>query len=314
MLNLVVENIHDETDRIRVLELCEASGSPLPGYSAGAHIDFDLGERGTRSYSLIDWKPSASPIARYTIAVQREDDGTGGSKAMHQLEAGQAISALPPENDFELHNGDGPILLLAGGIGVTPLISMASALERQGRDFAFHYCARSAAVIGFRGRLQQAFPDNMVFHFDDEVPLDLAALMSAQPSQTHLYICGPKGMIDAARQVAIEAGLMEANIHIELFSAPETQSGDAPFEVEIHDTGEVFTIPVGKTIIDVLEEAGKELMFDCQRGDCGICQTDVISGTPDHRDVVLSEADRAAGKVMQICVSRAKSERLVLDL
>ncbi|MCY6379430.1 PDR/VanB family oxidoreductase [Hoeflea prorocentri] len=313
MLNLVVDSIHDETDRIRVFTLCEASGAELPGYLPGAHLDFDLGELGTRSYSLIDWKSSLS-TRNYTIAVQREDDGTGGSKAMHRLEAGRAIKVLPPENDFELRDGAAPVLLLAGGIGVTPLISMASALDAQARDFAFHYSARSAGVMGFRERLGQAFPDHMVFHFDDQAPLDLAKLMSAQPPDTQLYICGPKGMIDAAREAAITAGLAEANIHIELFSAPEAQSGDASFEVEIHDTGEVFVIPAGKTIIEVLEEAGKDLMYDCQRGDCGICQTDVISGTPDHRDVVLSEADRAAGKVMQICVSRAKSGRLVLDL
>ena len=121
-------------------------------------------------------------------------------------------------------------------------------------------------------------------------------------------------MIDATRLAATRSGHSEQNIHMELFSTPDTQSDDAPFEVEIHDTGEVFKIPVGKTIIDVLESQGKDLMYDCRRGDCGICQTDIISGTPDHRDVVLSEADRASGKVMQICVSRAKSPRLVLDL
>ena len=255
MLNLVVDSVHDETDRIRVLTLRGEDGDALPGYSSGAHIDVDLGELGTRSYSLIDWAPSSSPTTRYMIAVQREDEGTGGSQFMHTLEAGQAIGASPPANDFELHDGPERVLLLAGGIGVTPLISMATQLHSAGRDFAFHYSARSAAVMGFREKVAGTFPDNMVFHFDDGTPLDLEKLMSDQSPQTHVYLCGPKGMIDAARQAAIEAGLAEANIHIELFSAPDTQSGDAPFEVEIHDTGEVFTIPAGKTIIDVLEEA-----------------------------------------------------------
>ena len=121
-------------------------------------------------------------------------------------------------------------------------------------------------------------------------------------------------MIDAARSAAQAAGLSNDNIYVELFSTTGTAGDDTPFEVEIKETGEVFVIPVGKTIIEVLEDAGKDLMYDCQRGDCGICQTDVISGEPDHRDVVLSEAERASGEVMQICVSRAKSSRLVLDI
>jgi vanillate O-demethylase ferredoxin subunit len=131
---------------------------------------------------------------------------------------------------------------------------------------------------------------------------------------THIYLCGPKGMIDAARTAAVSEGHPEDQIHIELFTSAATAEGDTAFEVEIADTGAVYTIPPGKTIIDVLEDEGMDLIYDCQRGDCGICQTDVISGTPDHRDVVLSDAEKASGKVMQICVSRAKSDRLVLDL
>ena len=314
MPSLIVDAIHDETDRIRVLTLKGEPGTTLPAYTAGAHLDFDLGELGTRSYSLIDWVSPPLAVDKYTIAVQREDSGTGGSMAMHLLTAGQTIEATDPSNDFELHAGDRPVLLLAGGIGITPLITMATALSEQQRPFELHYSARSASVMGFRSQLEQSLGDRVTFYFDDEKPLDLGLLMQQQNSATDLYICGPKGMIDAARSAAVNAGLSENQIHIELFTAPETQSGDQAFEVEIHETGEVFTIPVGKTIIDVLEEAGKDLMFDCQRGDCGICQTDIISGVPDHRDVVLSEADRASGKVMQICVSRAKSTRLVLDL
>ena len=121
-------------------------------------------------------------------------------------------------------------------------------------------------------------------------------------------------MIDAARAAAVAAGQNEDQIHIELFTNAAAQDSDTAFEVEIQDSGAVFTIPPGKSIIDVLEAEGMDLMYDCQRGDCGICQTDVISGEPDHRDVVLSDAERASGKVMQICVSRAKSARLVLDL
>jgi ferredoxin len=191
---------------------------------------------------------------------------------------------------------------------------MAAQLREQAREFQFHYCARSKNLMGFADQLLAAFPDRIKLHLDDQIALNLTELMAGISARTQLYICGPKGMIDVAKKAATDAGLDENNIHVELFSSPQNTSDDEAFEVEIHETGQVFTIPVGKTIINVLEEAGIDVMFDCQRGDCGICQTDVISGTPEHRDVVLSEADRDSGKVMQICVSRSKSSRLVLDL
>ncbi len=321
MNHLKLVDRRDETDRIRILQFTASSGDALPAYTAGTHLDFELDGIGNRSYSLIDWPqhsdqnpPGSEKIQSYTIAVQREDDGDGGSKMMHQLQIGQSINASDPVNDFELIDSVAPVLLLAGGIGITPLISMATSLASQKHPFSLHYAARSLSVMGFHSTLSEHFADHVQFYFDDTRPLDLAALFSEQGESTELYICGPKGMIEAARKAATTAGFADNNIHVELFSSPDTESGDSAFEVEINDSGEVFEIPVGQSIIDVLEAAGKDLMFDCQRGDCGICQTDVISGIPDHRDVVLSEADRASGKVMQICVSRAKSPRLVLDL
>ncbi|MEM9048244.1 MAG: PDR/VanB family oxidoreductase [Pseudomonadota bacterium] len=304
-LTLQVAGIHDETDRIRVFAL---EGALAP-HSAGAHVTVAL-EAGARSYSLIDWPGQA----RLCIAVQREDDGQGGSRAMHALQPGDAIRVEGPKNDFPLADHTGPALLLAGGIGVTPLISHATALQAAGRAFAFHYATRSRAAAAFIEPLKAAFGAALSLHHDDETPLDLPALMAAQPRDTHLYLCGPRGMIEAGRAAFIAAGLPEDQLHVELFETAEAQAGDAPFEVEIADTGDVFTIPPGKTIIEVLEEAGHDLIYDCQRGDCGICQTDVIAGEPDHRDVVLSEAERASGKLIHICVSRAKSARLVLDL
>ena len=310
-MNLVLQSVEPETDQIRVFRFRAETDAPLPGYEPGAHIKFDLGSLGEREYSLIDWP---DPDELYTVAVQREDDGQGGSKAMHALTAGQSISVSEPKNDFPLAEDVPHVLLLAGGIGITPLISMATRLKATDRSFELHYSARTASRMGFAGKLKAAFGDCAHFYFDDTDPLDLAALMKAQPSGTHLYICGPKGMIDAARTAAADAGLPEDAIHIELFSAPQAHSGDAAFEVEVHSTGQVVTVAPDQTIIQALEDAGLDVMYDCQRSDCGICQTDVISGTPDHRDVVLSDAEKASGKVMQICVSRAKSARLVLDL
>ncbi|MEM8740778.1 MAG: PDR/VanB family oxidoreductase [Pseudomonadota bacterium] len=305
-LTLRVAGIHDETDRIRVFELeCPAR----PAHEAGAHIDVALAP-GSRSYSLIDWPGQTG----WRIAVQCEDAGQGGSQAMHALALGDALTALGPKNDFPLAEHAGPALLLAGGIGITPLISHATALQAAGRPFAIHYTTRSRSAAAFIDPLQAAFGAALTLHHDDETPLDLPALMGVQSPDTHLYLCGPRGMIDAARAAFIAAGLPESQLHIELFETTQPQEGDQPFEVEVADTGDVFTIPPGKTIIEVLEAAGHDLIYDCQRGDCGICQTDVIAGEPDHRDVVLSEAERASGKLIQICVSRAKSARLVLDL
>ena len=314
MLNLQLIETQDVTDQVRLLEFQNFSGDALPAYSAGAHVDFELDAIGARAYSLIDWALEEKHPRTYQIAVQREDDGAGGSKAMHQLEIGSILQASHPKNDFELIKDGSEVLLLAGGIGVTPLISMATQLAFEERAFRFHYSARTERRMAFKDRLDAVFAPQMSFHFDDKTPLDLSDLMQNQPAGSAIYICGPKAMIEAARTAAEAAGHSSENIRVELFSTPQDSSEDTPFEVEIHSTGEVFTIPIGQSIIDVLTAEGKDILYDCQRGDCGICQTDVISGVPDHRDVVLSEADRQAGKVMQICVSRAKSARLVLDL
>lgn len=311
-MKLILEQVEAESDLIRVMTFRAASVNELPAYTAGAHIEFDLGSVGKRSYSLLDWPTTANN--NYTVGVQREADGEGGSQAMHALSVGDTIEITPPQNNFPLVDGAEPVLLLAGGIGITPMISMATALQQQARAFQLHYTARNLSRMGFAKPLQAAFGDAVNVYFDDTNPIELAELMAAQAPETKLYLCGPRGMIDAARSAAIEAGISDDSIHIELFSSPETQDGDTAFDVEISSTGQVVNVAADQTIIEALESAGVDVMYDCQRGDCGICQCDVISGIPDHRDVVLSDDERASGKVMQICVSRAKSARLVIDV
>lgn len=307
----VVLDVQPLTDRVSVFRIGAADGRPLPEWTAGAHVVFDIAG-GTRSYSLISFGPVSAAPDTYSIAVQREDDGTGGSLAMHALKAGDRLTFEAPKNDFPV-DPDADAVLLAGGIGVTPLISMASALMAAGRDVRFHYAGRTADIMAYRTELQQTFDAAFHQHCDDDASaLDLDPLI-ASLGNAHLYVCGPRGMIDAARAKAEAAGVPAARVHFELFEAAAPQEGDSAFEVEIND-GSVFTIPPGRSIIDVLEENDIDVMYDCQRGDCGICQCDVLEGEPDHRDVVLSEAERAAGDVMQICVSRAKSARLVLDI
>lgn len=314
MITLKIDNIEPVSDRINLLSLIAEDAGPLPAYEAGAHIDFDLGDLGTRSYSLIDFQPLEGEVTTYQIAVQREDAGQGGSIAMHSLAQGDVVSVSPPKNDFQLQKGDADVLLIAGGIGVTPIISFATECARKGINFGFHLASRSADLCPFRDRLRQLFGTNLTLWFDAEQMIDLDRVVRSASSDTHIYCCGPKPMIEAVRARAEKAGFPADQIHFELFATPEPEDGDQAFEVELASSGQVFTIPADKTIVEVLEEAGVDVMYDCARGDCGVCQIDVISGTPDHRDVVLSDSERASGNVMQICVSRAKSPRLVLDI
>ncbi|MCO4826001.1 MAG: oxidoreductase [Amylibacter sp.] len=307
----VVVEVTKLTDRISSLTIAATDGVPLPSWQPGAHVEFDVTE-GARAYSLVSFDPVPKLPTSYQIAVQREDKGQGGSVAMHSLTVGDAISFGPPKNDFPV-NSDAPAVFVAGGIGVTPLISMAAAVRAAGQEFAFHYSGRSAGAMAYPATLFEQWGDAFHLHCDDsETALDLNALV-ASVGDAHLYVCGPRGLLDAVRGKAEVANIPTERVHFELFEAASVQVDDAAFEVQIND-GSVFTIPPGKSIIDVLEENDVDVMYDCQRGDCGICQCDVLEGTPDHRDVVLSQAERDAGDVIQICVSRAKSARLVLDI
>lgn len=304
------------TDAVRELVFVPGDGGRLAGYTPGAHVKFQL-PVGERSYSLIDFEPVSenAGIGQYRFAVQLEAESAGGSRFMHELASGNEVAVSPPGNDFPLQLKK-PALLIAGGIGITPLISMATALKHEGTPFRFHYAGRTRAKMAYRDELEQAFGGELTLHFDDqpETALNIAGLVASVDADEHVYVCGPKGMIEAVKSAMEAAGIAADHIHFELFNSAAEESGDRSFEVEVHATGEVFTVPPGKTIIDVLEAGGVDLIHDCLRGDCGICRTDVIKGVPDHRDVVLSDSEKAEGKVMQICVSRAKSARLVLDL
>lgn len=298
-----------------MISLARGDGSLLPDYAPGAHIDIDIGSGESRSYSLMPMPMNGASPATYTLGVLLEQDSTGGSKFMHNLKVGDEISIALPKNDFPLHD-DAPFsLLFAGGIGITPILAMAVHLQNSGAKFVLHYAGRTRANLAFVPSLQAHINDKLRMHYDDEVSaLDIGSVLRATPKPAHIYVCGPKGMIEAVQSQALDCGFVREQIHFELFASPASQSGDATFEIELASSGKTYTVPVGKTIIEVLEAADEAPVYDCSRGDCGICQTGVISGEIDHRDVVLSDAEKAAGDVMQICVSRAKGEKLVLDL
>jgi len=315
-LTLSVTSVRNAAERVRELVLAAPDGSALPCFSAGAHVEVRLPDGDIRPYSLVDLKGCAAQPDHYTLGVLLEPEGKGGSRHMHALQTGDTITISAPKNSFALVDTEAPVLLVAGGIGITPIASMATALKAAGRPYKLVYAGRQIGAMAFADTLKAMHGAAMTLHTDDTAggPLALAPLLAATTPDTHLYVCGPRPMIEAARNIAADAGFTPDRIHFELFEQSAAQAGDQPFDVEIASTGQVFTIPANKTIIEVLEAEGLDLIHDCQRGDCGICQTGLLEGQADHRDVVLTEAERAANTLIHICVSRARSPRLKLDL
>jgi vanillate O-demethylase ferredoxin subunit len=311
-LKLTVRSYAAETPFIRSLVFDVEDGA-VPRWQAGAHVRVALPNGGDRPYSLM----ALPGLAAGTLAlgVLREEASTGGSQFMHALKIGDVVRASAPVNNFHLHEGSAPALLFAGGIGVTPILSMAAELTARSSPFRLHYAGRTQGLLAFLPQLQEICAEGLSVHYDSDASrLDIAAALGAAAANAHVYVCGPSGMIDAVKAGALAAGVPADRIHDELFKSEQPASPDRPFEVEIRSTGQVVGVAAGQSIIRALEAAGLEVLYDCQRGDCGICQCGVIEGVPDHRDVILSDDERASNKVMQICVSRAKSERLVLDL
>jgi vanillate O-demethylase ferredoxin subunit len=308
---------------VRMFHLARADGGVLPGYTAGAHIQVQVklpdGTSDWRAYSLINFATSAEATAaptQYCIAVRRDDAGRGGSRWMHeQLQAGTMLAVQTPRNDFPLKDCAGTTVLLAGGIGVTPLAAMAAQCRAQGRPVRLHYAGRSRSLMAFLPELQALLGDRLQLHIDDEAAgLDIAALLAACAPQDKLYLCGPQPMLDAVLAQAQALGWPPERVHFELFAAPAMVEGDHAFEIVLEQSGRTLTVPADKSILDVLIDAGCDPLFDCKRGECGVCAVAVLDGEIEHRDYVLSAREKSLGNVMHTCVSRAKGSRLVLDL
>jgi vanillate O-demethylase ferredoxin subunit len=317
-LNLLVAEVRQETPLIRAIRLAPAQDAPLPPWQAGAHIKVHLLQGDERSYSLVNTSADLSANTEprsYLLGVRLEQPSRGGSIFMHSLKAGDTISASAPSNNFPLAPTDRPVVLLAGGIGVTPLVSMAAELTGRGLPFRFYYAGRSRTQLAFLPAIEGLVGDKLALHTDDRSGLfDVVGLMRSLKDDEPLYCCGPMPMIELTINTAKQLGWRDGRLHFEIFTPPQPKAGDQAFEVVLKTSGESFHIPAGKSILDVLIEAGKDPMHDCKRGDCGICQVGVIEGVPDHRDFILSDSEKTGGKLMQICVSRSKTPRLVLDL
>ena len=305
----------DEAEGIIALELQAANGAPLPGFDAGAHIDVEVAPGLIRQYSLAN---APGETHRYLLGILRDPASRGGSEGIHQnFTEGRVVKIGAPRNNFPLLETAQKTILLAGGIGVTPMMAMAQRLAAIGADFEFHYCARSRSRAGFLDFLaQSSFADRVHLHFDDEAEaqkFDLAGTLGKPEPGKHVYICGPTGFIDFTKNGALAAGWASANVHVEYFGATVEISGDV-FTVVAKKSGITCVVPADKSISSVLIEHGVDVPISCEQGVCGACLTNVLEGTPDNRDFYLTDEEKAEGKQMTICCSRSKTPALVLDI
>ena len=316
-ISVTVARKQAEAEDICAFELVGQDGRPLPAFSAGSHVDVHLPGGITRQYSLCN-EPAESH--RYLIGVLKDPASRGGSEAMHtRVHEGDTLTISAPKNHFPLAHDARRSLLLAGGIGVTPILCMAERLAMTGAEFEMHYCTRSPSRTAFRQRIQaSSFASQVQFHFDDggaEQKLDLAALLGTPEQGTHLYVCGPRGFMDAVLGTARAKGWPEAQLHYEFFSAHVGPSAiDESFEVKLASSGQVVVVPKDKTVVQALAEVGVEIQTSCEQGVCGTCITRVLEGVPDHKDVYFTTQEQAANDQFTPCCSRAKSAMLVLDL
>jgi vanillate monooxygenase ferredoxin subunit len=308
--------------RVEALDICSldlvpVDGTTLPAFTAGAHIDVHLPNGLVRQYSLCN---PPGETHRYQIAVLRDPASRGGSQAVHDsLAEGSTLTIGAPRNLFELSTTASRHLLLAGGIGITPMLAMAERLSNQGECFELHHCTRSRERTPFLERVAaSAYARHSHHHFDDgdaAQKLDIAATLRRAPEGTHLYVCGPTGFMDAVLAAGRAAGWPEERLHREYFAAaPVDHSHDGSFELEIASSGRVIPVRADQSALDALLAAGLDIPMSCEQGVCGTCLTGVKAGTPDHHDQYLTPEERAANNQFLPCCSRATSARLVLDL
>lgn len=320
-LHLRVAEARELNPLIRLLRLRADDGSALPGYSAGAHlrvrVQLPHGSTDWRHYSLIDFVATGFAVpTEYLIAVRRDDQGRGGSLFMHRVQPGQLLEIEAPKNEFPLREHVGCAVLVAGGIGITPLVGMAAQRIAADAPVRLHFAGRSRELMAFVPELQTMLGSRLHLHVDAETgaPINVDALLDACAPNDQLYVCGPKPLLDGVLARTQARGWSRERVHFELFSAPAPEAADHAFEVVLAQSGRSITVPADRSILDCLIDAGCDPLFDCRRGECGVCGTPVIDGEIDHRDHVLSALERREGRVMQICVSRCKGRRLVLDL
>jgi vanillate O-demethylase ferredoxin subunit len=317
LLELRVKQIKMEAEGINSFEFVSMDGAPLPPFTAGSHIDVYAGPGVIRQYSLCN---APSENHRYVIAVLKDPKGRGGSVVVHEnLKAGDTVRVSLPRNNFKLKRLNRKIVLLAGGIGITPMKAMAHQLESEGLAYEMYYCSKGPEYAAFHTELEAlAEFGNVKFHFDkgdSKNSLDIASILKNPEDECDLYCCGPGGFMEACR-VASEHW-PSGSVHFEHFKPPaKPMDAEAVvaggFIAEIASTGEKLEVAPGQSLAEVLIEAGYPVETSCQSGLCGTCKTRYLSGEVDHQDFILDDSERH--EYLTTCVSRAVSETLLLDL
>ncbi|WP_213767658.1 PDR/VanB family oxidoreductase [Caballeronia sp. dw_19] len=318
-LALRVAAIRYEAQRIHTFELRLPEGGELPPFDAGAHVNVHLGNGLARSYSLTN-APSQRDC--YVIGVNLDRKSRGGSAYMHdKVRVGDMLTVSPPANNFPLMENAPHSVLIAGGIGITPLRSMVYRLEELNRSWELIYCFRQrhhAAFVEELEALGRSKGRRTRFYFDGDAGgrrFELHGAFDNQPENTHFYCCGPTSMLSAFETAA--KGIEPARIHVEHFAGRQASDETATqggFKVRLAASGRVLDVAPGQSILDVVLGTGVRVSYSCKEGICGSCETRVIDGTPEHLDLVLSERQQQANDRMMICCSRSKSAELVLDL
>jgi tetrachlorobenzoquinone reductase len=311
-----VKRISFEADNIHSYELISPNGGDLAPFTAGSHIDLHLPNGMIRSYSLVNDQNERN---RYVIAVNNDAASRGGSKLIHEtMRVGDVITITHPRNNFVLQEDADHSVLIAGGIGITPLLSMIRRLEALGRSWELFYAARTRLTAPFLDDLKNLRPDvhpNLHLNFDGEPlaqMLDLSAIVKAARPDAHLYCCGPVPMLEAFEIATVDRP--SGHVHVEYFKAREKPAMEGGFEVKLARSERTIAVQAGQTILDALLEAGISVNYACAEGVCGTCETRVIEGMPDHRDLFLSKEEQEANKTIMICCSGSKSPKLILDI
>jgi len=314
MLGLRVRQLRWEADGVLSVELVDPAGGELPPWTPGAHVDIELCPGLERQYSLCG---EVDDARAWRIAVLHEPEGRGGSAWVHErLRPGDPVRARGPRNHFALEPATA-YQFIAGGIGITPILPMLAAATARQLPWRLAYGGRRRASMAFVGELERYAERVTLRPQDEHGLLDVPGLLAACAPDSAIYCCGPAPLLSAVEECCAATGLPPGALHLERFTplldAAAARSGDG-FEVRLERSGLTVHVDEGQTILEAVEAAGVEVSCSCLEGVCGTCETAVLEGTPDHRDSILTDAERAAGDTMMICVSRASSPRLRLDL
>lgn len=292
---------------ILLYELEPLDGGALPPVSAGAHLDLHLPGGLIRQYSLIS---SLCDAHRYVVGVKRDAEGRGGSRWLHdQARVGQMLEVSLPRNHFPLSVAQTPVCLIAGGIGITPIYSMLKALQQNGRAVHLHYWSRSPEHALFHRELENDPDVTLHFASASGPQSDMQAVLASLPGETEIYACGPGTMLDQ-----LESGGLGERLHVERFVSAGPVMAEGAFNVVLARSGHEYVIPPGETILNVLLEAGEDVLYSCEQGVCGACEVKVLEGEPVHGDTVYSADEHTRRSSMMICCSSSASPRLLLDI